>query len=37
MNGKIPRDEILDIIQTQGYTTVQYLPEVLHYNDKIIL
>lgn len=36
MNGKIRRDEILDIIQKQGYTTVQYLTEVLHYSTATI-
>lgn len=36
MNGKQRRDEILDIIQKQGYTTVQYLTETLHYSTATI-
>jgi len=36
MNGKLRRDEILDIIQSQGYTTVQYLTETLHYSTATI-
>ena len=36
MNGKQRRDQILDIIQKQGYTTVQYLTETLHYSTATI-
>ena len=36
MNGKIRRDQILDIIQKQGYTTVQYLTETMHYSTATI-
>jgi DeoR/GlpR family transcriptional regulator of sugar metabolism len=36
MNGKIRRDEILEIIRNQGYTTVQYLTDTLHYSTATI-
>ncbi len=36
MNGKLRRDEIMDIVQKQGYTTVRHLTEVLHYSTATI-
>ena len=36
MNGKLRRDEILNIMQKQGYTTVQYLTETLRYSTATI-
>lgn len=36
MNGKLRRDAIIEIMQIQGYTTVQYLTETLHYSTATI-
>lgn len=36
MNGKLRRDAIIEIMQKQGYTTVQYLTKALHYSTATI-
>ena len=36
MNGKLRRDSILDILKKQGYSTVSYLCETLHYSSATI-
>ncbi len=36
MNGKLRRDRILEIMRKQGFTTVSYLCEALHYSSATI-
>ncbi len=36
MNGKLRRDPILDILKKQGYSTVSYLCQTLHYSSATI-
>ncbi len=36
MNGKLRRDAILDILKKQGYSTVSYLCQTLHYSSATI-